>query len=74
MNKSDVAVQCLTSGFNCAQAVFSTYCSELGLKPEIALRIAGGFGGGMGISETLRRGNWSIYVDWIKVWKRKCRR
>ena len=52
MKKSDVAVQCLTSGFNCAQAVFSTYCSELGLKPEMALRIAGGFGGGMGISET----------------------
>jgi len=52
MEKSDYAVQCLTSGFNCSQAVFSTYCSELGLKPEMALRIAGGFGGGMGISET----------------------
>ncbi|HEY8908727.1 MAG TPA: C-GCAxxG-C-C family protein [Desulfosporosinus sp.] len=52
MKKSDVAVECLTSGYNCAQAVFSTYCSELGLEPEVALRIAGGFGGGMGIGET----------------------
>ena len=52
MKKSEVAVQCLTSGFNCAQAVFSAHCSELGLKSETALRIAAGFGGGMGISET----------------------
>jgi len=52
LKKSDVAVQCLTSGFNCSQAVVSTYCSELGLEPEMALRIAGGFGGGMGLSET----------------------
>ena len=52
MEKSDYAVQCLTSGFNCSQAVFSTYCSELGLKPEMALRIAGSFGGGMGLGET----------------------
>ena len=52
MKKSDVAAQCLTYGFNCAQAVFSTYCSELGLEPEMALRIAGSFGGGMGLGET----------------------
>ena len=52
MNRSDLAVQSLAAGFNCAQAVFSTFCSELGLQPETALRIAGGFGGGMGLSET----------------------
>jgi len=52
MKKSDVAVQCLASGFNCAQAVVSTYSSELGLKPDMALRIAAGFGGGMGFSST----------------------
>lgn len=52
MKKSDIAVQCLASGFNCAQAIFSTYSGELGLQPETALKIAGGFGGGMGLSET----------------------
>lgn len=53
MKKTDSAVQCFTSGFNCSQAVFSTYCSELGLDEEMALRIARGFGAGMGfIGET----------------------
>ncbi len=48
MKKSECSLQCFSSGFNCAQAVFSTYSSELGLDPELALRIDGGFGGGMG--------------------------
>lgn len=53
MKKSECAVECFSNGFNCAQAVFSTYCSELGLDPKTALRIAGSFGGGMGhIGET----------------------
>ena len=53
MKKSECSKQCFSNGFNCAQAVFSTYCNELGLDQEIALRIAGGFGGGMGhIGET----------------------
>ncbi len=53
MNKSECSKQCFLSGFNCAQAVFSTYSRELGLEPELALRIAGSFGGGMGhIGET----------------------
>ena len=53
MKKTDSVVQCFTSGFNCSQAVFSTYCSELGLDEEMALRIAGSFGSGMGfIGET----------------------
>lgn len=53
MNKSECSEKCFSSGFNCAQAVFSTYSGELGLEPEIALRIAGSFGAGMGyIGET----------------------
>lgn len=42
-NKSDLAVQCINNGFNCAQAVFSTYCEELGLYKETALKISGAF-------------------------------
>ncbi|MDP4092831.1 MAG: C-GCAxxG-C-C family protein [Bacillota bacterium] len=48
MNKSDCAVECFKNGFNCSQAVFSAYSSELGLDTEMALKVAGAFGGGMG--------------------------
>lgn len=51
--KSDEAIECFSSGFNCAQAVFSTYCDDLGIETEMARRIACGFGAGMGyIGET----------------------
>jgi C_GCAxxG_C_C family probable redox protein len=35
-------------GFNCAQAVCVTYAEHFGLDHETALRVAAGFGGGMG--------------------------
>jgi C_GCAxxG_C_C family probable redox protein len=36
------------SGFNCAQAVLSTFSSDFGLDEREALRVAGAFGAGMG--------------------------
>jgi C_GCAxxG_C_C family probable redox protein len=48
MSKSKQAKQIMIDGkMNCAQAVLTTFCEELGLQKEIALRLAGGFGGGM---------------------------
>ena len=44
----DAASDRFKSGFNCAQAVFSAYASSAGVTEEDALRIAAGFGGGMG--------------------------
>ncbi len=44
----DTAAAEFSEGFNCAQAVFSTYAPLLGVKREDALRIATGFGAGMG--------------------------
>jgi C_GCAxxG_C_C family probable redox protein len=35
-------------GFSCAQALLAVYGPELGMDREMALRTAGGFGGGMG--------------------------
>lgn len=35
-------------GYNCAQAVFSAFCDELGMEFENALKLSSGFGGGMG--------------------------
>ena len=51
--KSELAVQCFMEGFNCSQSVFSTYCEDYGLDKEMALKVSGAFGGGMGyIGET----------------------
>ena len=48
MSKENIAVECFNNEYNCAQAVFSTYCEELGLNRELALKIACSFGAGMG--------------------------
>ena len=49
-SKVNEAVEFYTNeeGFNCAQAVFSTYCEEFGLDKETALKLSCGLGGGMG--------------------------
>ncbi len=46
--KSEVAVEKFVSGYNCAQSILYAFGPELGLVAETALRIATGFGGGMG--------------------------
>lgn len=46
--KSDDAIQCFTDGFNCAQAVLSSFSDEYSCPKEIALKISGAFGSGMG--------------------------
>jgi C_GCAxxG_C_C family probable redox protein len=45
------AVACFQEGFNCSQAVFSTYCELFGLDKYTALKIATPFGGGMRTGE-----------------------
>jgi C_GCAxxG_C_C family probable redox protein len=47
---SDVqrAVAVFKEGYSCSQAILSTYGKRIGLKREVALKIAGGFGGGIG--------------------------
>jgi C_GCAxxG_C_C family probable redox protein len=47
-SRIETAVQCFSKGFNCAQAVFSTYAPLLGICEEEALRVSAGFGAGMG--------------------------
>ncbi len=41
------AAEIFQSGFNCAQAVFSSFADELELDRDTALKIATGFGAGM---------------------------
>lgn len=52
MSKVKKAVKCFEDGYNCSQAVFSTYGPDLGVPSEQALKIASGFGGGMRIDGT----------------------
>jgi C_GCAxxG_C_C family probable redox protein len=48
MTKSDQAVAIFKDGYNCAQSVLCSYAEELHISKDVALRIANGFGGGMG--------------------------
>jgi C_GCAxxG_C_C family probable redox protein len=50
-SKSDVAVQKFLEGYNCAQSVFYCFCDDLGFEKNTALKLACGFGGGMGRKE-----------------------
>ncbi len=48
MSKAKEAKKQFEKGFSCAPAVFSTYSEQFGLEKELALKIACGFGGGIG--------------------------
>jgi C_GCAxxG_C_C family probable redox protein len=48
MNNPERAVALFKEGFNCSQAVLAAYGEQFELKQELALRVAGAFGGGMG--------------------------
>jgi len=45
--KVNDAESCFIKGFNCCQAVLSTYGVDLGIEEEKALKIASGFGAGI---------------------------
>ena len=51
-SKVQQAVEKFEKGFNCSQAILSTYCEQYGLDEKAALKIATGFGGGMHIDGT----------------------
>jgi C_GCAxxG_C_C family probable redox protein len=48
MNRIQKAMQLFSSNFNCAQAVLAAFADELGLDESAALKLASGFGGGIG--------------------------
>lgn len=47
-DRVEAAVGTFREGFNCSQAILSTYGGEFGLERETALKAAAPFGGGMG--------------------------
>ncbi|MFX1517067.1 MAG: C-GCAxxG-C-C family protein [Promethearchaeota archaeon] len=46
-NLSETAMKLFQKESNCAQAIFSVYGEQLGLRKETCLKIASGFGGGI---------------------------
>lgn len=48
MSRAEEAKKQFEKGFVCAPAVLSTYSEQLGLEKALALKIACGFGGGIG--------------------------
>jgi len=49
---AEKAVTCFRGGINCTQALLFTYGRRFGLDEDLALRVGGAFGSGMGIGET----------------------
>ncbi len=47
-SNSEAAVGCFREGFNCSQAILSTYGGEFGLERETALKAGAALGAGMG--------------------------
>jgi len=48
MNRSEKALRFYSEGFNCAQSVIVAFADVMHIDEETALRLASGFGGGMG--------------------------
>jgi C_GCAxxG_C_C family probable redox protein len=51
MDRSEQAVTKFAGGYNCAQSVLFSFCDDLGLDKDKALKMACGFGAGMGRKE-----------------------
>jgi C_GCAxxG_C_C family probable redox protein len=51
MNRNEQAVLKFKEGYNCAQSVLFSFCDDLNLDKDKALKMACGFGAGMGRKE-----------------------
>ncbi len=49
--RTGIAIAKLLEGYNCAQAVFYSFCDELQFDKDTTLKMACGFGAGMGRKE-----------------------
>jgi len=49
--KRDIAVSKFLEGYNCAQSIFYSFCDDLRFEKNNALKMACGFGVGMGRKE-----------------------
>jgi C_GCAxxG_C_C family probable redox protein len=47
-DRVEQAIACFQEGFSCSQAVLSTFAPQLGMDRDLALKVSGAFGAGMG--------------------------
>ena len=50
-NRTEIALSKFSEGYNCAQSVFYSFCDDLHFDKNTALKLACGFGAGMGRKE-----------------------
>ena len=48
INHEEKAHELFKQGYNCAQSVFAAFCDVTGIDFETAIKLASGFGAGMG--------------------------
>ncbi len=53
MNESEKALEFFKNSYNCSQSVFAAYSEKFGIKEKDALRLATGFGGGIGRTQNI---------------------
>ncbi len=67
MNTGECAVANFKKGFSCSQSVLAAYCDQFGLGKELALKVSGAFGGGIGrMAETCGAVTGAIMVIGLK--------
>ena len=52
MSQVEDAVSCFCRGAACSQAIVGTYGPSVGLPPELGMKLASGFAGGMRLAQT----------------------
>lgn len=70
-DKVEYAKKVFLDGYNCAQAVFTTFSEEYGLSKELAHRAAGGFGGGVRSGEICGAVSGAVLVIGLRYGKDK---
>ncbi|MHB9034608.1 MAG: C-GCAxxG-C-C family protein [Anaerolineae bacterium] len=64
--KTEKALAQYASGFNCSQSVVSAFSASLGLDEQTALKLAGGFGGGLRCGEVCGAVTGAVMVIGLK--------
>ena len=72
MNTVEKAVSLFGGDCNCAQAVLGAYADELEVPPDLACRIACGFGGGMRRADTCGAVTGALMVIGLKHGPARC--
>ena len=65
-SRAEVASAVFSSGFNCAQSVFSVFCERYGINKETALKISCGLGGGLRSGEVCGAASGAVLVVGLK--------